>query len=178
MALHRDIYWLGRQWAVTGHGLQLIDQKRQGFFDIEASRLWEEGLIEGMMAKEWLNKADFDKGLAFARARYPKPPQEIAPPPPELDPPADPKIDALAAPTEAVPPITNSIPSLPPLPKFGAARSQAAPNDLPPPIAEIVQPVPAISAPGEPPKPSAASFQMRIAGSAKFAVPWRLRPKQ
>ena len=34
MALHRDIHWIGRQWAVTGHGMQLIDQKLQGFFDI------------------------------------------------------------------------------------------------------------------------------------------------
>jgi len=22
MALHRDIYWVGRQWAVTGYGIQ------------------------------------------------------------------------------------------------------------------------------------------------------------
>ena len=25
MALHRDIFWIGRQWAVTGHGMQAID---------------------------------------------------------------------------------------------------------------------------------------------------------
>ena len=43
MALHRDIYWVGRQWAVTGHGMQTVDQKLKGEFDIEASRLWEEG---------------------------------------------------------------------------------------------------------------------------------------
>ena len=30
MALHRDIHWIGRQWAVTGHGMQLIDQKLKG----------------------------------------------------------------------------------------------------------------------------------------------------
>src|SRR6266851_1006132 len=71
MALHRDIHWIGRQWAVTGYGMQLIDQKLKGFFDIEAARLWEDGLIEAMHAKEWLNKADFDKGLTIARARYP-----------------------------------------------------------------------------------------------------------
>jgi len=40
MALHRDIYWVGRQWAVTGYGMQAVDQKLQGKFDIEASRLW------------------------------------------------------------------------------------------------------------------------------------------
>jgi hypothetical protein len=72
MPLHRDIHWIGRQWAVTGHGMQLIDQKLQGFFDIEIIRLWDESLIESMHAKEWLNAADFDKGLAVARARFPQ----------------------------------------------------------------------------------------------------------
>ena len=39
MPLHRDIHWIGRQWAVTGLGMQLIDQKLKGFFDIEVSQL-------------------------------------------------------------------------------------------------------------------------------------------
>ena len=74
MALHRDILWIGRQWAVTGHGMQLIDQRLMGDFDIEVARLWDDDLIERMHAKEWLNAADFDKGLAVARTRqYGKP---------------------------------------------------------------------------------------------------------
>jgi hypothetical protein len=81
MPLHRDIHWIGRQWAVTGHGMQLIDQKLQGFFDIEVSRLWDDVLIESVHAKEWLNTADFDKGLALARARHPQPPGAATPPP-------------------------------------------------------------------------------------------------
>ena len=36
MALHRDIFWVGRQWAVTGYGVQACDQKQKGQFDIEA----------------------------------------------------------------------------------------------------------------------------------------------
>ena len=92
MPLHRDIHWIGRQWAVTGHGMQLIDQKLQGFFDIEVSRLWDEILIESVQAKDWLNRADFDKGLALARARYPQPAGVGAPlavtPPPAMAPPA------------------------------------------------------------------------------------------
>ena len=71
MPLHRDIHWIGRQWAVTGLGMQLIDQKLKGFFDIEVSRLWDEALIETTRAKEWLNVADFDKGLEVARKRFP-----------------------------------------------------------------------------------------------------------
>jgi hypothetical protein len=73
MALHRDILWIGRQWAVTGHGMQLIDQRLMGAFDIEVARLWDDDLIERMHAKEWLNAADFDKGLAVARTRHERP---------------------------------------------------------------------------------------------------------
>ena len=88
MALHRDILWIGRQWAVTGHGMQLIDQKLQGFFDIEIARLWDEGLIETMHAKVWLNAVDFDKGLAVARARFPQSMVPVAPLPEPVSPPA------------------------------------------------------------------------------------------
>jgi hypothetical protein len=70
MPLHRDIHWIGRQWAVTGHGMQLIDQKQKGLFDIEVSRLWDEAVIEGLRAQQWVNIADFDRGLDVARKRY------------------------------------------------------------------------------------------------------------
>jgi hypothetical protein len=73
MALHRDIYWIGRQWAVTGHGMQLIDQRLEGAFDIEVARLWDDDLIENLRAKAWLKAEDFDKGLAVARTRHPQP---------------------------------------------------------------------------------------------------------
>src|SRR3954451_7533330 len=92
MPLHRNIHWIGSQWAVTGHGMQLIDQKLKGFFDIKASRLWEEALIETMRGKEWLNAADFDKGLGVARKRFPpgggtpSPPAETITPAPVVAP--------------------------------------------------------------------------------------------
>ena len=54
MALHRDIYWVGRQWAVTGHGMQTVDQKLKGKFDIEVARLWEDGLLESLRTERWL----------------------------------------------------------------------------------------------------------------------------
>jgi len=78
MALHRDIYWVGRQWAVTGYGLQAVDQKQKGKFDIEAPRLWEDGLLEGLRAESWLYLADFEKALAVARKRFPEPPRKAA----------------------------------------------------------------------------------------------------
>ena len=76
MALHRDIYWLGRQWAVTGFGLQAIDQRLKGAFDVEGAKLWEEGALDGLRAQPWLNAADLDKALAAARKRYPEPPRK------------------------------------------------------------------------------------------------------
>lgn len=76
MALHREIFWVGRQWAVTGYGLQACDQKQKSKFDIEASRLWEDGLLERLRGERWLNAADFDKALAIARKQYPQPLQK------------------------------------------------------------------------------------------------------
>jgi hypothetical protein len=81
MALHRDIYWVGRQWAVTGYGIQACDQKQKGKFDIEASRLWEDGVLECLRAEMWLNVEDFDKALDVARKHYPVPPWKAASPP-------------------------------------------------------------------------------------------------
>ena len=78
MALHRDIYWVGKQWAVTGYGIQACDQKQKGKFDIEASRLWEDGVLESIRAEPWLNREDFDKALAAARKHYPEPPRKAA----------------------------------------------------------------------------------------------------
>jgi hypothetical protein len=79
MALHRDIFWVGRQWAVTGHGMQAVDQKQKGKFDIEASGVWEDGLAERMRAEGWLNEEDFDKALVVARKQFPQPPGRAAP---------------------------------------------------------------------------------------------------
>jgi hypothetical protein len=79
MALHRDIFWVGRQWAVTGSGMQAVDQRLKGMFDIEASLVWEDGAVERTRALAWLNVEDFDKALKVARARYPAPPPKILP---------------------------------------------------------------------------------------------------
>ena len=70
MPLHRDIYWVGRQWAVTGYGIQACDQKRKGQFDIDGSRLWEEGVLDSVRSLKWLNAEDFEKAVSVARS-YP-----------------------------------------------------------------------------------------------------------
>lgn len=89
MALHRDIFWVGRQWAVTGYGLQAVDQRQKGKFDIQASRLWEDGALASVRAEKWINIDDFDKALSVARKQFPEPPrkgtsrhEKATPPPP------------------------------------------------------------------------------------------------
>ena len=89
MALHRDIYWVGRQWAVTGYGVQACDQKQKGKFDIEASRLWEDGVQESVRALKWLNSEDFDKAVSVARKYYPEPPRKAPLPEKPVSPPND-----------------------------------------------------------------------------------------
>jgi hypothetical protein len=70
VALHPDIYWVGRQWAVTGFGIQACNQKQKSAFDIEASRLWEDGATDKVRAEAWVNIEDFDKALAIAREHF------------------------------------------------------------------------------------------------------------
>lgn len=79
MALHREIYWVGRQWAVTGYGLQACDQKHKGQFDIDAARLWEDDVLESVRALKWLNSDDFEKAIAVARKHFPEPPRTTVP---------------------------------------------------------------------------------------------------
>jgi hypothetical protein len=87
MALHRDIYWVGRQWAVTGYGIQACDQKQKGRFDVEASRLWDDGVLESVRALKWLNSEDFDKAISVARKYYPEPPRKAPLPEKPVSPP-------------------------------------------------------------------------------------------
>jgi hypothetical protein len=79
MPLHRDIFWVGKQWSVTGYGMQAIDQKLKGQFDIEVSRIWDDDLHDALSGEKWFNAGDFDKGLAEARKHYPQPPGKAAP---------------------------------------------------------------------------------------------------
>lgn len=67
--LHRDIYWLGRQWAVTGYGIQAVSNKLEMKFDIEATRIWEDDLEASMRSEAWFDASDFAEALAVARRR-------------------------------------------------------------------------------------------------------------
>lgn len=97
MALHRDIHWIGRQWAVTGFGMQAVDQRHGGHYDIEIERLWDEELIAWLGEQSWFNADDFNKGLAIARRRHPEPPR-VEEPHAEPEPVFEPESEVAAAP--------------------------------------------------------------------------------
>jgi hypothetical protein len=153
MALHRDIFWIGRQWAVTGHGMQLIDQRLEGAFDIEVIRLWDDDLIESLRAKAWLKAEDFDKALTVARTRHPQ---------------------ASSASLVAPPVSTTESLAPPPPPKLERPAPVEPSQPLPAPP-EVASPKPL---PIEPPKQQSPDLQMKIDGGAQFARPWRVWMKK
>ena len=167
MVLHRDIFWIGRQWAVTGHGMQLIDQRLEGAFDIEVIRLWDDDLIASLRAKAWLKAEDFDKGLAVARTRHPQPSGAVLPVPVTAQVPVPGPI--APPPSAAKPEAPNLEPAKPERPA-PVARSYAA---AAPPAPESPQPLPI-----EPPKQGSPDLQMKIDGGARFARPWRVWMKK
>ena len=59
--------------AVTGFGMQLIDQRHGGKFDIEIARLWDKEVAGDLSAQKLFNPVDFAKGLSVARQRHTKP---------------------------------------------------------------------------------------------------------
>jgi hypothetical protein len=147
MPLHRDIFWVGRQWAVTGQGMQAVDQKQKSKFDIEICRLWDDDLLDGVSGERWFNLDDFSKALALARARYPEPPHRV-----RQAPKATP-----APPCAAVSPLKEGVSLQPSKPQ---ARSR------------LLEPVPEV----EPANPVVAKFAMRLeGGGAKFTTMWRIR---
>jgi len=151
MALHRDIFWIGRQWTVTGFGIQACDQKNYATFDIEANRLWEAGALDKVREQGWLNSVDFEKALILARQRYPAPPSAV--PTPEAS-------------------VLGLIETLLKEP------SRKQPFRKQPLREDLVRKVPDAKAmAGEPRKPvGAGRFAMRISRwPAKFVPSWRIR---
>jgi hypothetical protein len=191
MALHRDIFWVGKQWAVTGYGMQAVDQKQKSKFDIEASRLWEDDLTENLSDQRWFNADDFSAGLSIARARYPEPlgkaasrkkaaakaSAAVAPakPAPKIESKSEPKAEAPKP--DAKPKTAKSQPAAEPAKPAAQtepAKSKAAPAapSKPPLKAEPAKPAPNV----EPKKRAPAQFNMRIGRwPAKFTQMWRIR---
>lgn len=163
MPLHRDIHWLGRQWAVTGHGLQLINQKQMGYYDIAVSRLWEAGLIQSMQGKAWIDRPDFDQALELARARFfdeapegEPPPVAVVVPPPAAPPTKRAPVEPLSLPAleDLLAKLKTKSASVAPAVKPTEAAS-AAPPKVEAPKPEPPKAEPAKAAPVQPelPKP-------------------------
>ena len=151
MALHRDIYWIGRQWAVTGFGLQTVDQRLKGAFDVEVARLWEDDLPRRMGALAWLNADDFNKALDLARSRFPQPPRKTLP--------------LVESVLELIQPVTGE----PPKPVTSIVDATPIMEARLPPSAPAAMASPRASA-----KPPALNLRIERA-SAKFLPSWRVR---
>jgi len=166
MALHRDIFWVGKQWAVTGNGVQACDQKQKSQFDIESARLWDDDVVERLRANKWLNVDDLEKALSIARQRFPQPSGTIARPASETMAPAPP-----VAPIEPLPKVKL-------VAKLEPSKS-AKLDSIKPPAAAAVLRTPSVTKPAPAPlKPAAPGFHMLFAGAAKFIRPWRIRMKK
>jgi hypothetical protein len=153
MALHRDIFWIGRQWAVTGAGMQAINQKHGGEFDIPIERLWDDDLHDAVCEQKWFNPDDFNKGLAVARARYPQSLARPAPPKP--------------------------VKTLPQASATTAAPAPVAPPVIPAVDAPAIVPAVVAPEPVKPEKPVPPLTRMSLLGHpAKLLRVWRVQRRR
>jgi hypothetical protein len=64
-----NVYWQGRQWAVTDYGVE----RRDGHYVIERNRLWDNekdyGWVRHLAAKPKTDLEDFAEALRIARRR-------------------------------------------------------------------------------------------------------------
>ena len=143
--------------------MQLIDQRLEGVFDIEAARLWDDDLIASLRTKAWLKAEDFDKGLAVARTRQwqSDATSEVVPPIPAIEP--------IAPPLPAVEPETPKLET--PKPELPAP---AQPSHAEEPLTPESQP----TVPTEPSKPQSPELSITIDGQALFARPWSVWMKR
>jgi hypothetical protein len=174
MALHRDIYWVGRQWAVTGFGVQAVDQRLKGAFDVEAAKVWEDDLPQRMRALAWLNADDFAKALELARGRFPEPPERK-------------KLPLVESVLELMLPAAIEPPKPVPVPIATDLRETKPVKDVSEAIPAAVKPLPvekplpaekplALELPSELPQPKSQPLAMRMEHvSAKFLPRWRVR---
>jgi len=173
MALHRDIFWIGRQWAVTGFGVQAVDQRLKGAFDVEAAKLWEDDLPQRMRSLAWINVEDFSKALDVARARFPELPGKKG-------------LPLVESVLELLQPAAQESPKPAPPPTATAAietgQMRASPPEAVAPRAELLRTGPP---PVEPsvmelpiglPQPISRPLALRVEhATAKFLPRWRIR---
>jgi hypothetical protein len=68
--LTKPIYWQGRQWAVTGYGVEA----RDGCYAVPRLNLWDDEFrhcwLRHMAQKNWVDLADFAEALRIARRHH------------------------------------------------------------------------------------------------------------
>ncbi|MET0443471.1 hypothetical protein [Tardiphaga sp.] len=80
VVLHRDVFWLGKQWAVTGYGVQAVSKKHNMKFDIDVSQIWGDDLDAPMRDLPWFDAKDFAEAVERARKRATEQPLTFRPP--------------------------------------------------------------------------------------------------
>ena len=168
MALHRDIYWVGRQWAVTGSGVQACDQKQKSQFDIDLTRLWDDDVVDRLRTNKWLIVEDLEKALAIARQRFPEPSGKPAR--------TESETIAAAAPVAPIQPLVKTVRQAARLEPSKPAKLNAI---VRPPAAPAARQTPVETKPDHvPPTPAAPVFQLPFSAKARFLRPWRVRMKE
>ena len=177
MALHRDIFWVGKQWAVTGYGMQAVDQKQKSKFDIEVSRLWEDDLLDALSDQRWFNLDDFNAGLTVARAKYPEAPAKAAARKKAKEsarvPVTPSKVESKAAPKVEAKVTAKAEPKAE-LPKPDA-KAKAAKS---PPVAESAKSAAKAPAPAKPVAPPPAPKLAITSGPTQSTIAMKSRPKK
>jgi len=79
LASKKMIYWLGRQWMVTGLGIETVKgNHRIPVSEIRALDEQGRGWLERMHEQAWVQIEDFSEALSVARARWPAMPAHDA----------------------------------------------------------------------------------------------------
>jgi hypothetical protein len=75
--LSKPLLWQGRQWSVTGYGVEA----RDGTYPIPKKQLWERngshGWEEHMAEKNWVDMRDFLAALSWARKYFTPPARRV-----------------------------------------------------------------------------------------------------
>lgn len=70
-ALTEPVFWRGREWAVTGYGIEKLD----GRYAIKRSDIWEAHgawtIVNHMEEKGWVDMSDFKTALRIAKIFFP-----------------------------------------------------------------------------------------------------------
>jgi len=63
--IHRPVYWEGRQWAITGYGLENVAGGRE--YPVSWAELFDgQPWLSDLSQKNWVDAADLQQALKYA----------------------------------------------------------------------------------------------------------------